>query len=349
MNESSIKIVFWGTSRFGIPSLEALIKNGYEIIAVITTPDEPTGRKQIITPPPIKSWLQTTKYRVQLFQPQSLKIDSLANSLEIENLKLKIADADVGIVASYGKIIPKEFLTIPKYGFLNIHPSLLPKYRGPTPIQTVILNGEEKTGVTIMSMDEQMDHGPIIIKHETEIMKHDNYKTLYDKLAEFGANLLIVTLPKWIRGKIKSQEQDHTEATFTKKFTRENGYLNFEKPAEYLDRQIRALNPEPGTWVTTKSKIKNPWPHQTKQDRQKTKSGDKKENVLKIIQAEPDNEESGLYVGTVFKNSKNQIAVQCKTDSLVLLSLQKGGGKILSVQEFINGHKDFIGSRLNIV
>ncbi|MBI2626913.1 MAG: methionyl-tRNA formyltransferase [Parcubacteria group bacterium] len=324
------KIIFWGTDNFSIPILDSLIKSGYQILAIITTPDKPTGRKQTFTPPLLKSWIiKHESWDIEILQPEKLTND----------LRFKFQDLrpDLCIVASYGKIIPKEILEIPKFGFINVHPSLLPKYRGPTPIQTSILNGETQTGVTIMLVDELMDHGPTIVKHKTWIMEHDTYELLHDKLAKIGAELLIKTIPKWVKNEIKPVEQDHTQATFTKKFSREDGHLDFLKPAEYLDRQIRALNPEPGTWITTKSKVKN----------QKAKDSDKKEIIIKIIQAESDNEESGLLVGTVFKNSKGQIAVQCKIGSLVLLSLQKGGGKISSIQEFVNGHKYFIGSRLN--
>src|SRR3989344_2012448 len=153
-----MKIIFFGTSQFAVPILEKLIKElGLNVLAIVTNPDEPAGRKKIPSPPPVKILAQ--KHNIPVFQPSSLKTKLLKNSLEIENLKLKIAETDLCVVASYGKIIPKEYLEIPKFGFINVHPSLLPKYRGPTPIQTAILNGDEETGVTIIKMSEEVDHG----------------------------------------------------------------------------------------------------------------------------------------------------------------------------------------------
>lgn len=154
----STKIIFFGTSDFAVPALETLIKEGYEIVAVITNPDEPAGRKKVLTPPPVKIAAQNLGLNILQFP-----------SLKIENLKLKIPDADVGVVAAYGKIIPAEIINLPRLGILNIHPSLLPKYRGPTPIQTTILNGEKETGVTIIKIDEEVDHGPILTNYKIQI------------------------------------------------------------------------------------------------------------------------------------------------------------------------------------
>ncbi|MBI2063596.1 MAG: methionyl-tRNA formyltransferase [Candidatus Yanofskybacteria bacterium] len=156
-SRSNTKIIFFGTADFAVPALEALVKTGYDIMAVITAPDKPVGRKQILTPPPIKVTAQ--KLNLEVWQPKNLKIENLNL---IENWKLKIGNCDLGVVAAYGKLIPPEIFNLPGHGTLNIHPSLLPKYRGPSPIQSAILNGEKETGVTIMQVDEEMDHGDMV-------------------------------------------------------------------------------------------------------------------------------------------------------------------------------------------
>jgi len=164
---------------------------------------------------------------------------------------------DLVIVASYGKIIPKKILEIPKYGCLNVHPSLLPKYRGPSPIQTTILNGDKKTGVTIILMDEKIDHGPIISNSKFEIRNSKlTYGELNVKLAKLGVKLLIETIPKWIRGEIKIKPQDHSKATYTKILKREDGKIDWSKSAQEIERQVRAFNPWPGTFTFIKHKNK---------------------------------------------------------------------------------------------
>jgi methionyl-tRNA formyltransferase len=302
------KIIFFGTSEFAVPALKALKNEGYEIAAVITNPDEPVGRKKVLTPPPIKVATQKLGFNVLQFP-----------SLKIENLKLKIPNADVGVVAAYGKIIPSEIINLLKHGILNIHPSLLPKYRGPTPIQTTVLNGEKETGVTIIKIDEEVDHGGIISKSQIPI-SNDDYKTLEYKLAKLGAELLIKILPDYLDGKITLQPQDHSQATFTKKFTREDAKIDWSKTAEEIDRQIRALNPEPGTWTTWNGKI------------------------LKISEAEVINKESG-EISQVSKE-ENKIAVRTERGSIILKTIQLEGKKVMSAEDFVRGNRNFIGSIL---
>ncbi|TSC91041.1 MAG: methionyl-tRNA formyltransferase [Parcubacteria group bacterium Gr01-1014_2] len=242
---------------------------------------------------------------------------NLENSFQdFKNLK-----PDICVVAAYGKIIPKEWLEVPKYGFLNVHPSLLPKYRGASPIQTTILNGDAETGVTIILMDEKVDHGPIIAKSKIQISKSKNYRQLERELAELGAELLIEILPKWTNGKIKPKEQNHSGATYTKKFSWIDGKIDWSKPAVEIDRQIRALNPEPGTWTLWKSR------------------------VLKIFNVQTVKSKLSEAPGRVM-NIENQILVKCGLDVLILKEIQLEGRKLLSIKDFINGHKDFIGSEL---
>lgn len=171
--------------------------------------------------------------------------------------KTKELKPDLVIVASYGKIIPKEILEIPKYGCLNVHPSLLPKHRGPSPIQSAILNGDKETGVTIILMDEKIDHGKIISNSKFLISKKFTYPELSQKLAELGTKLLMETIPKWIRGKIEPQAQNELKASYTKILKKEDGKIDWKKPAEEIERQIRAFHPWPGVFTFIKHKGKN--------------------------------------------------------------------------------------------
>jgi len=178
--------------------------------------------------------------------------DSVNELGDIKNIK-----PDSIIVANFGEIIPQEILDIPRYGSLNVHPSLLPQHRGPSPIQTAILNGDKKTGVTIMLMDAQIDHGPILVQKETVIGPNETYLQLHDRLAILGAELLIDIIPDWIAGRIKLSQQDHKVATYTKILTREDGKIDWKKSAEEIERQIRAFNPWPGAFtIWQKKRIK---------------------------------------------------------------------------------------------
>lgn len=240
----------------------------------------------------------------------------------------KKLNPDVCVAAAYGKIIPKEYLEVPKHGFLNIHPSLLPKYRGATPIQTAILNGDKETGVTIILMDEKVDHGPILINNELRITNNDDYWTLENKLAKLGAELLIEILPKWIRGEIKPVEQNHAEATYTKKFSWQDGKIDWSKPAEDIGRQIRALGREPGVW--------------TKWD-PSTGSGQAK--VLKVVGAEPVESKLSAEPGKVAE-IEDQVAVSCGRGAVILREVQLEGRNKMTAADFIRGRPNFIGSVL---
>lgn len=243
-----MRIIFFGTSQFAVPALKALVETKHDIVGVITQADKPTGRKQILSPSPVK--ILAEQQNIKVLQPKTLKDDSVFEEFESLN-------PDICVIASYGKIIPKRFLDAPKHGFINIHPSLLPKYRGPSPIQTAVLNGDTKTGVAIMVVDEDMDHGPILSTENYELNNNDYYSKITDDLAEVGAKLLIETLPKYINGEIEPVEQDHDQATFTKMFSREDGRIDWDKSAQEIYNQIRALNPEPGTWTAWKDKTIN--------------------------------------------------------------------------------------------
>ncbi|MEA1929290.1 MAG: methionyl-tRNA formyltransferase [Patescibacteria group bacterium] len=232
-----INFAFFGTDEFAVIILDELKKGGMVPTTIISVPDKPKGRKLILTPPPVKVWAE--KNKVNLAQPISLK----ASGPEIvKHSVFNNRRPELFVVASYGKIIPQGILEIPTRGTLNVHPSLLPKYRGPSPIQTAILNGDQETGVTIMLLDEEVDHGAIVAQESFQITSDklqentDTYLELRDKLAQIGGALLTKTIPDWVSGKIEAKEQDHDAATFTKIIEKENGKITLEdienKPEE---------------------------------------------------------------------------------------------------------------------
>jgi len=318
-HETDLKIVFIGTPEFGALVLEKLVENNLKPILVVTAPDKPVGRKQILTPPPVK--ILTEKYQIPILQPEQI----LNSKVEIRN-----SNPNLIIVASYSQILPKEILEIPKYGCLNLHPSLLPCWRGPSPIQYTILAGDEETGVTIILMDEKMDHGPILANRKLLIA---NRKITYDKLlkelANLGGELLIETIPKWIKGEIKAVPQNESRATYSKILKREDGKIDWSKSAQEIERQIRAFNPWPGSYCL--------WPQKDK------------ERKLKILKARASIQKNygpfGIR-GKTFLAPNDEIAAQTKKDFLIIEELQLEGKKPTTSEEFLRGYQEFIGTIL---
>jgi len=243
-----MNFIFFGSPEFAEIILNKLIISGFIPAAVVCNPDKPFGRKKVLTSPPTKILAQ--KHGISVIQFEKL---------DIASFKLQVPSCDFAVVAAYSKIIPKEIIDIFKSGVIGAHPSLLPKYRGATPIQSVILNGKKETGATLFLIDEKVDHGPIIAIRDLPIASSDNYETLSKKIAELSGDLLVEVLPKFINGEIKPQEQNHNEATFTKKFTTEDAFVRSEdleeaqvkggQKALEIERKIRALNPDPGVWT----------------------------------------------------------------------------------------------------
>jgi methionyl-tRNA formyltransferase len=234
-----MKYVFFGTPEFAAAILEKLIAAGLKPELVIANPDRPVGRKKIVTPPPTK--VLAEKHGIKTYQP--LKSN-------IEEFKVMARNAELAVVAAYAKIIPKNIIELFPKGVIGVHPSLLPKYRGASPIQTAILNGEHETGVSLYFIDEQVDHGTILAERKIGGIEGLNYTELHDRLAAVGGELLAETLPKYLAGDYKLQPQNDKEATYTKKFDDEDGRvdLNADDPVA-IERKVRALNPEPGVWT----------------------------------------------------------------------------------------------------
>jgi len=307
-----MKIIFLGTPKFGAIILEQLAKTKYKPFLVITEPDKSAGRKQELKKPECK--IIAEKYGIPVEQP--VKVSSF-------NLQVSSFKPDLAVVAAYGQILTKEILEIPKHGCLNVHPSLLPKYRGPSPIQNTILNRDKEAGATIILMDKKVDHGPIISNLKFKIQKQFkilNYKTLEKKLAEIGADLLIDTIPKWVAEKIKPVPQNDSAATFTKIIKKEDGKISWNNTAQEIEAKIKAFSQWPGAYSFWNGKR------------------------IKILSA-------GVKVlpnlknydnGKVLFSPENELLVACKKDFLLVDKLQLEGKKPMSSKEFLKGNKNII-------
>ncbi|MFH1089576.1 MAG: methionyl-tRNA formyltransferase [Candidatus Uhrbacteria bacterium] len=238
-----MKIIFLGTPDLAVPFLEALTNEpDFEVQAVITQPDRPVGRKQILTPSPVKE-LALAK-GITVFQPENLKKDSITPPLHDS-----ITSADIAIVVAYGIIIPQTVLNLPRLGFVNVHPSLLPKYRGPTPIQSAIANGDKETGVSIMLLDKGMDTGPLLTQEKIILATDETQVSLTEKIKQLGPALLIETIKKYVAGEIEPRPQDDSQAVVCKMLSRDSGKIDWSEPAERIEQKIRAYFPWPGTWT----------------------------------------------------------------------------------------------------
>lgn len=326
MKIAKLKIIFFGTSDFAIPSLEALIKNKYKIIAVVTQPDREAGRGYKKQAPPLKE--TALRYNLKILQPPSAKNKEFIE--QIIDLK-----PELNIVCAYGKIIPEEIISAPNYKTINIHPSLLPKHRGPSPIQTAILNGDKETGTTLMLIDNEVDHGPTISNFHFPISNADTitYAELSKKLADKSAELLIDALPKFISGKIKPREQNHDQVTFTKLFVKEDGKIYWNKTSDEIDRQVRALSPWPGTFCF--------WHNHEKETTLR----------LKIIKVELPyissmDMEKKRKDGEVFQTPSGLMAIATLDDHLIIREIQPEGKGIMTGKDFLNGYPEIIGNAL---
>lgn len=314
-----MKMIFMGTPHFAVSILESLIDGKeYEIVGVITSPDKPVGRKQELTPPPVKTAAQ--KNSISVLQPERIKNPDFAQ-------KIKDLNPDIIVVAAYGKIIPADILSIPKNGCVNIHASLLPKYRGPAPIQAAIIEGEKETGITIMLMDEKMDTGPTLSQRSIVLDPQETAETLHNKLSKLGADLLADTLPKYLRKEIQPQPQDDSLASYCKMITREDGKLIWNKSSKELDRQVRAFTPWPGTFafynIQPNKRIKIT-----------------KVEVYQKEVATPDNSECP-YGKIIFL--PDTLLVKTGDGWLSLLEVQLEGGQLMNAKDFMNGHQNMNG------
>jgi len=235
-----LRIVFMGTPEFAIPSLEAIVSEGHELIGIVTQPDRPKGRGKRLSPPPVKEWAVERGYKI--YQPEKVRDNEFI--AELESLA-----PDLIVTAAYGQILPKRILDIPPLGCINVHASLLPKYRGASPIQQAIMDGETKTGITIMYMDVGMDTGDIILQKETTIDPEENCASLHDRLAQLGGEALKESLRLFANGKPKGIPQNHEEATYCQKIDKSMGRIDWNMDIDRIKNLVRALTPWPGCYT----------------------------------------------------------------------------------------------------
>lgn len=309
------KIIFMGTPDFSVPVLQQILNDGYEVIGVVTQPDRPVGRKQVLTPPPVK--VEALKHHIPVFQP--VKIREEASLKEILAL-----EPDLIVTAAFGQILPKKLLDAPKYGCINVHASLLPELRGGAPIHYAILQGKIKTGITIMYMVEKLDAGDILTQVEVEIDEKDNVGTLHNKLSEAGAKLLSETLPKLIAGELNPIKQNEDEATFAYNIKREQEKINWQESGGKIYNHIRGLNPWPVAYTTMDGKN------------------------IKVWQAEKVGTQSSKQPGEIIDIAKDGFVVATGNDvAIKIIELQPAGKKRMTGEEYMRGQSsELIGKIL---
>lgn len=301
-----LKIIFMGTPDFAVPSLKMLIEEGYNIQAVVTQPDKPKGRGKKISAPPVKEFALSKGLTV--LQPENLRTGEFARKL------CEIAP-DLAVVVAYGKILPEDVLNIPRHGCINVHGSLLPKYRGAAPIQWAIINGEKITGITTMFMDAGMDTGDMLLKREVAIDDEITYGQLHDKLSVIGAEVLKDTLAELQKGVLKRTPQPHENATYAPMINKNTGKIDWNKTAREVHNLVRGTNPWPGAFCYYKNEKMKVW-------------------KTKII------EESGIYgkAGTILDSGKEGLLVACGSGTLNILEIQFDSCRKMTVGEYLCGH-----------
>lgn len=307
------RIAFMGTADFAVAILQALWENKFNITAAFTKIDSRAGRGYELQESVVKKFALEKK--LPLFQPEKLDEKSAEN--------LKKLQPDIIIVADYGKIIPKSILKLPPYGILNVHPSLLPKFRGSSPIQNALLSGEKETGTTIMLLNEGMDTGDILTQEKITIQPTETFNELSSRLAQLSAQLLLKTLPLYMADKIKPQKQDDAQATFCRMIKKEDGKIDWTQNADEIFNRYRAFEKWPGVYTF--------WQ-------------DKRINLKRIALDEPQNHKK-LKTGEVFW-AEEKLKIQTREGVIIIKELQMENKNATSYKNFINGYKDFVGSIL---
>lgn len=325
-----LRIIYMGTPQFAVPALEALMRGaapgailpaGYEIVAVITRPDKPSGRKQEIVYAPVKQ--AALAYKLPVWQPGSFK--KAENQAALAEYR-----ADLVIVAAFGQILPQAVLDLPRYGTLNIHASLLPKYRGSSPISEAILQGESESGVTIMLLDAGIDTGPLLLKRAMPLVEDETTASLTPKLATLGAATLLEALPLWVQGQLVPQAQDPELASHTRMLQKEDGLIDWSRPAELLARAVRAYLPWPNastTWRGKSLKILSAYPRPSASNAE-----------------QPGQVSSGTL--TTASGTRKALCIATGNGSLLVERLQLEGKRAMNADEFLRGYASIVGERL---
>ena len=312
MEKNDLKLVFMGTPEISAYVFEEMIIDGYRFVGLVAQPDHPVGRKGIIEKVPTK--VIAEKYNIPVFQPIKIRDDYSF----IEQIK-----PDLVITIAYGQIVPQGFLATITTGCLHLHGSLLPKYRGASPIQTALINGETVTGVTLMEMVKAMDAGRMYAKKEVDISEDDNATSLFDKIKIAASELVLEALPKYINGELKGEEQDESLVSFCSTIKPEQEKLNLSLSAKEIVGWIKGLSDEPGAYLYLNN------------------------NKLKIYKAKVINNLVNHEVGEIVQADKNGLAFQAKDGQIAILELQKEGKKRMDYRSFINGNQNILGQKLN--
>jgi methionyl-tRNA formyltransferase len=311
-----MKIVFMGTAELSCASLKKLAGDGaFSVAAVVTQPDKPKGRELKLTPSPVK--VLAEKLKLPVLQPLKAREEHFIG-------QLRELRPELVVVVAYGQILPQTILDLPAHGCLNVHTSLLPKYRGAAPIQWAIANGDAETGVTIMKMDAGLDTGPILSTRHTPILRTDDSQTLHDRLAQLGAELLAETIPDYVAGKIRPQPQPAEGGSYAAKIKKDDGRIDWTAPAEKIWNRLRAFTPWPGAFTFL--------------------SADSKRQLLKVWKVEV--VEKAGAAGTVLAADKTGIVVGCGQGALRILELQREGGRRLTAEQFLAGCPMRTGAKL---
>ncbi|WP_461202626.1 methionyl-tRNA formyltransferase [Enterococcus sp. N342-3-1-2] len=299
------KIVFMGTPAFSVPILEGLLEEGYEIAAVVTQPDRPVGRKRIITPTPVKE--AALKHGLLVLQPEKI-----SGSPEME--QIKTLAPDLLITAAFGQFLPSSLLAVPTHGALNVHASLLPKYRGGAPVHYAIMAGDQETGVTIMEMIKKMDAGGIFAQERLPITPQDDVGTMFDKLSALGKTLLLQTLPKILSGELTPVPQDEDLVTYSPNISREQEAIDWGKTAQQIDAQVRGMRPWPIAFTMYQDQRWKIW---------------SVSSVAQTTTAAP---------GTIIERSKKELLIACGSGTVLAIdSLQPAGKGQQDIAAFLNG------------
>lgn len=308
-----MKVVFMGTPDFAVEALKAIIQAGHEVMCVVTQPDKPKGRGKEMQFTPVKQC--ALEHQIPVLQPVKVRE---AESVEA----LRAFGADIFVVAAFGQILPKALLTMPKYGCVNIHASLLPKYRGAAPIQWAVINGEKESGVTLQQMGEGVDTGDILLKRAIALDNKETGESLYDKLSRLGAELIVEVLPEIEAGKVVPEKQEEALSTHVGKITKAMGLMDWNKSAEELERLVRGLNSWPSAYTFFRGK------------------------TLKIWETEVLGEKESGEPGSIAAVTKTSVIVNTGDGKLALTSVQLEGKKRMEVKDFLLGYKMEAGEKL---
>lgn len=312
-----MKVIYMGSPDFAVGPLEAILETGHEVQLVVTQPDKKKGRGKELQFTPVKEC--AIKHGIEVFQPVKIKTEEAVE-------RLRQYDADVFVVAAFGQILSEEILNMPKYGCINIHASLLPKYRGAAPIQWAILNGEKETGVTIMKMDAGIDTGDMLLKEVVAISEKETGETLHDKLSEAGSALIVKALDSLEKNEVTPQKQEDALSCYAKMLTKDLGHIDWSRSAVEIERFIRGLNPWPSAYTYFQGKTVKIWEADV--------LGEQDAHYQELANA---NRAAADTAGTVVEATKEQIVVACGEGMLVIKALQLEGKKRMTTKEFLLG------------